>query len=462
MDRKAGRAQGVPTELGKNLLQKEDERRALAWPLVARAPLSRCSDAAGRPLAERIVLWQKRLKKAQNAFDVVQQYELARGACELPSFRDQAALLDLVQERVDTEQGAEYVLAHFAGEQDAQQFVARSILRRTVDVRISLAVSRVLFGGAVDWPRVDRDLLDENKADKRLAKLRAAMQIAPGDPAGDVRYVRLLAQTGDRDGAIAYGRRLRDRGFLTPTLAQQLGDALSDAGEKDEALRTYSDIVEFDGASPTSRRVLGDIYLRQGWYAAAYRQYKTLADLDPKGQLARLRLAAAAAGAGRIDEALRIERDVATGEGSPGPNDPRYWSRLWSAARLAQLFASEAGPGKEAIARKLKELQLFSGPGELALVTWEDLDVEAALGGLDVKKETSAGEVTDAGKTGLYAVLLRPEEWEKTGAWAVRWKSEPLGRALPFKVAVLGWDGKSFRVTMKKGELKTGEHSTAL
>ena len=30
----------------------------------------------------------------------------------------------------------------------------------------------------------------------------------------------------------------------------------------------------------TTWRVLGDIYLRRGWYAAAYRQYKTLTDLD--------------------------------------------------------------------------------------------------------------------------------------------------------------------------------------
>jgi tetratricopeptide (TPR) repeat protein len=440
---------------------------SLAWPGLPRAPLARCSDAAARPLAERIVLWQKRMKKADNAFAVVQQYEMARGACELPDWRDQAALLDLVQQRVDTEQGAAYVLAHFAGEADAQQFVARSVLRRTVDLHVAVAVSRVLFGSAVDWARVDRDLLDTDKPDRRLAKLRAAMQMAPGDPAGDVRYVRLLSQSGDRDGAIAYGRRLRDRGFLTPTLAQQLGDVLSDAGEKDEALRTYSEIVEFDGTSPTSRRVLGDIYLRQGWYAAAYRQYKTLTDLDPKGHLARLRLAASAAGAGRIDEALRIERDVATGEGSPGPNDPRFWARLWSAARLAQLLAAEQGAGKDAIMRKLKELQLFSGPGTLALVAWEDLDAQAALGAASQKEPAKGaapavpGEITDAGPTGLYAVLLRPDAWER-GAWAVRWKSEPLGRPLPFKVALLAWDGRSFNVTIKKGELKAGERVATL
>jgi len=39
-------------------------------------------------------------------------------------------------------------------------------------------------------------------------------------------------------------------------------------------MRTYSELVEFDEANPVSRRLLGDIYLRHGWYGEAYRQYK--------------------------------------------------------------------------------------------------------------------------------------------------------------------------------------------
>ncbi len=444
---------------------KEAQRPQPMHATVARAAIAQCSDSASRPLAERVVLWQKRLKRATQATELLSQYEAARSTCELPDWRDQAALLDLVQHQVTTEQGAELVLAHFGGEPDAQRFVARSILRRTVDVRLAAAVSRVLFGGTVDWAKIDRDILDTDKPDARLLKLKTAMLQAPGDPAGDVRLVRMLADTDDRGGAIAYGRRLRDRGFLTPTLAQQLGDVLAAAGERDEALRTYSEVVEFDGNNPDSRRVLGDIYLRQGWHAAAYRQYKTLTDLDPKSPFARLRLAAAASGAGRIDEALRVEREVATGEGNPGPSDPRYFARLWSAARLGALLDDPAPAGgagaKAAIARKIKELQLFSGPGTLALLTWEDLDAQVALVSADDKKETLPGEVTDAGRTGLYGLLLSNDAWAKT-TWAVRWKSDPPGRAMRFSIVRLTWDGKSFAVTMKKGELKPGERQATL
>ncbi len=135
----------------------------IAKPSTWRRPLARCSDSASRPLAERLVLWQKRLKQAGDASAMVQQFEIARAACELPDWRDQAALLDLVQRRIDTEQAAEIVLSHFASEPDAQRFVARNVLRRTVDIRLAAAVSRVLFGGAVDWNIVDRDVLDLKK-----------------------------------------------------------------------------------------------------------------------------------------------------------------------------------------------------------------------------------------------------------------------------------------------------------
>lgn len=419
-------------------------------------PLTRCSDAASRPLAERLVIWQKRLKQAKTGYDLVAQWDVAEASCELPDFRDQASLLGLLQVKIGTERAAEIVLGRFAGRRELQTFLARAILRRTVDLHLAAAVSRVLFGG-IDWLKVDRDMLDKPKPEDRLAILRAAMLVAPGDPMGDVRLVKLLSSQGNRQEALAYGRRLRDRGFMTPTLAQQLGDVLAEAGEQEEALRTYSEVVEFDGDNPASRRVLGDVFLRQGWHAAAYRQYKTLTDLDPKNPTAWLRLANAAAGAGRIDEALRLEREVASGEGSPGPNDPRWFARLWSATRLGLLLAdpSKAGATPDVLGRKLKELSLFSGPGTLALLTWDDLDARLSLVAEEQKEgqkhETLLGESTDAGATGLFSVLASTEAWSER-AWSVRPKAD-LVRAVKFRVVLLAWDGKSFTVKVRTGDV---------
>lgn len=431
-------------------------------PPLARA-LSRCSDVAARPLSERLVLWQKRARKSTNAMELSTIYDQAYAACELPDWRDEAALLDIVQQRIDTEQGAEIVLGHFASFPEGQRYVAKNLLRRTVDVRIAAAVSRVLYGG-IDWQRLDRELADMDKADKQIARVKAAMLAAPGDPQGDVRLVKLLARTNQRQEALAHGRRLRDRGLITPTLAQQLGDVLAEANEQEEALRTYSEIVEFDGTSKESRRVLGDIFFRQGWYAASYRQYKTLTDLDGKNPLAWLRLANSAAGAGRVDEALRIDRDVSGGEGTPGPNDPRMFARLLSASRLGLLLEKPdpaAGVTPEAVSRKLKELQLFSGPGTLSLLRWDDLDAQLILGAADEKKEQLTGEATDAGVVGLYAVLASTEAWERA-PHGVRFKSELPSRKVKFELITLTWDGKAFKVTTKKSDLDVGQKSKVM
>ena len=419
--------------------------------------LARCSDVAARPLSERLVIWQKRAKKSASAQELATLYDGAYAACELPDWRDEAALLDIVQQRIDTEQSAEIILNHFASFGEGQRFVARNLLRRTVDVRIAAAVSRAIYGG-VDWTRLDREIGDMDKTDKQLARLKQAMLVAPGDPQGDVRLVKLLARNGQKTEAVAHGRRLRDRGFLTPTLAQQLGDVLAESGDEEEALRTYSEIVEFDGQSAVSRRVLGDIFLRQGWYPAAYRQYKTLTDLDGKNPLAWLRLANAASGAGRVDEALRIDREVAGGEGTPGPNDPRMFARLLSASRLGVLLDKPdpaAGVTTEAVSRKIKELSLFSGPGTLSILTWEDMDAQLVLGTADEKKEQLIGENTDAGVVGLYAVLTAPDSWERV-SHAARYKSEILQRKVPYRLVTLVWSGRDFKVTTKKGEIKPG------
>lgn len=429
---------------------------------VVRA-LSMCSDVAARPLSERLVLWQKRARKANSGEELAQIHDRAYSACELPDWRDESALLDILQQRVSTEQMAEALLVHLRSQPDAARFVAKNLLRRTVDVRIAAAVSRALYGG-VDWQRVDNEIAATDKLDRQLLVIKTAMLAAPDDPQGELRYVRVLARAGERQEALSRGRRLRDRGMMTPTLAQQLGDVLVEAGENEEALRTYSEIVEFDGESKESRRVLGDIFQRQGWYPQAYRQYKTLTDLDSKNPLAWLRLANAAASAGRVDEALRIDREVAGGEGTPGPHDPRMFARLLSASRLAALLAkpdANAGATPEAVGRKLKELSLFSGPGTLALLTWDDLDAQIHIGAPDEKKETLAGEATDAGAVGLYSVLGTTETWDRV-PHAVRNKGNLLVRPVKFRLHVLTWDGKSFSVKTKSGELRPSAKSELL
>lgn len=426
-------------------------------------PPSQCSDTSRRPLAERIVVWRSRLKRVTAASDLIARYDGARATCEVPDWRAQSALLGLIQAQVRTEGAAEALLARFAGERETQKFIAQAILRRSVDERIVAVVRRALFDEKVRWAEIDNELAAVAAPQDRITKLRQLLISYPDDPEAEIRLVRTLAEANQNDEALQHGRRLRERGLMSPALSLALGDVLAATGHDDDAVRTYSEIVEFDPQSADSRRLLGDVYLRHGWYPSAYRQYKTLTDIAASDPVSWLRLAAAAGGSGREDEALRIERQVASAEGVPGPNDPRGWARMLSAARLGRLLADKSAPAGqiESVSRKLKELGVFSGPAALVILTWEDYKAALSLVGLDGDKEAPAGEPTVALPVGATAVLLPTGDVERL-RWVARWRNDPPGREVGFVAHTLIWNGKAFSVKVQKGKLGVKEKESAI
>ena len=426
------------------------------------AGLGTCSADARRPLAQRVRVWRKRLRTIDNEAQLIGRHTAALRACELMGWRSERTFLELLQRHIKSEAGAKLVLQHFGPRPEVQRFIAKLILRRAVDKRLIAAVQGVLFGGAVDWPKLDRELTELLDVDARIDKLREAMARAPEDPSGIIRLVSLLAQAGRSDEALVIGRRLRERGLMTLDVARQLGDVLARAKLDDEAVRTYSEIVEFDPHSTASRRLLGDIYLAHGWYGQAYRQYKTIVGVEPADSLGWLRLANAAAGAGRLDEALRLDRRVASAQGRPGPDDPRRWARLWSAARLARLLDKPPqGTSAAAIGRKLKELGLFRGVGTLVLLTWQDLNSDVALVATADEQVVALGEATDAAPVGLAAMVLSPADFARSELSA-HLRSLPRLEPLALWRHDIGWDGKKFAVRLKRIELPTGETMATL
>lgn len=423
-----------------------------------------CSDSAARPLAQRALLWQKRIKTASSPTDLISRYDAAVAACELADWRAERTFLELMQKKVDSQASATLVLSRFGARPDVQKFLAKLILRRSVDQGIVNAIERSLFGSGVDWAKIDLELSEIEDVQKRIDRLREVIAKAPDDPNGGMRLIKLLIVAGKKDEAVSLGRRLRDQGFLTPNIARGIGDVLARAGLADEAVRTYSEIVEFDPDGTASRSLLGDIYLAHAWYEPAYRQYRTITEQSKDDPLAWLRLGAAAAGAGRIDEALRLERKIANAQGTPGPADPRRWARLLSSSRLARLIDGAGKPGApkpESVKRELKELQLFSGPGSLTVITWEDLNVNLAVATRADGKDAALGESTDGAKVGLAAVLLSNTDAERA-SFVARLRSNKEDHDVAFVRHDIVWNGKDFRVTVKKEKLASGETETAL
>jgi tetratricopeptide (TPR) repeat protein len=414
-----------------------------------------CSDAAARSLAHRRVLWQKRLADANSVFAALNIYEAAAGSCEITGWKDQRVFLQLLHERVQSEAEISVLLGHFAGENDARGYLARGLLRRLVDPSLIAAVENAMFSGGVDWHAIDRELLlvVEPDADaKKLAIVQQALLRSPGDPQGERRMIRLLTEQGQLEEALARGRRLREQGLMTPALAQQIGEVFVLHGQEDQAQRVFSEIVEFDPRSPGSRRLLGDIFFRYHWWERAYRQYQDLVEMTPDDALAVIRLARAAAGTGRVDEALRILRKVAAGEGRPGADDPRRFARLHAAAYLALLLV-EPQPETPAasVARELGRLQLFDAPAVWTLLVWDDLGARLTLA--SDPPVPIAGDAIDAGATGLYAL-------QTTGTGLdgllVRHQGFVLDREVHFMRLTINWDGKEFKVERSYGSIAAG------
>ena len=167
-----------------------------------------------------------------------------------------------------------------------------------------------------------------------------------------------------------------------------------------------------------------------------------------------------------MDEALRLERRVASAEGNPGPTDPRRWARLWSAARLAGLLSDAATSSvtderKRSIERELKELQLFSGAGRLVLLTWENLASDLLLVARADDHDIALGDATDAAPAGLSATLLSPADAERA-TFVARLRNLPGSRPISVVVYNIDWDNKRFRVEKGRYELAARATQVAL
>ena len=424
-----------------------------------------CSDTSERPLFERALIWDKRLRTATEPGELADRYRAAMAACELSDWRAEALFLRLLAGHIETEAAVAEIFSFLAPRPEARFYLARVLLRRNAGDALAAAIEQRLFGTRVAWDKVDLELSSVVNLETRVARLKDYVARAPEDPAGGMRLVKLLARAGKGDEALLFSRKLKSAGLLTPRLVLALGDLQADAGQTDDAIRTYSEIVEFDPRNLAARQLLGDVFLAHGWYDLAYAQYQTLAELAPENPMAQLRQAAAAGGAGRTDEALRIVRKVARAPGSPGPYDPRLFARLAAASLMARLLAEppkevDAHRLAESMSRDLAELQLFQGPGTLVILSWQDLSADLILttraGG---KGEAMAGEATDAAAVGLSALLLPAGKKLPVQAHL---RSATAGKTLPLVVITIEHDGRAFKASLKRVELAAGQSDLSL
>jgi Flp pilus assembly protein TadD len=406
----------------------------------------KCSPTSTLPMPLRRGVWRERLDRG-TAHDV---YLEAKHTCELPTWTDKRALLELILNHLPdglTRLGEARQL-DTAGEADAASLLRRETVRRARSPQELYAIQRALVGDErypVGLFRKQYNLATDDGG--RLAVLRRYLSLAPHDPRLRRRLLALLESLGKKVELADEVRRVRRDPFADAGLLADGASALRRIGDETEARRAFGELAERAPGDPWARAFLGDRLRNEGWFDDAAQAYAVLEQLMPGDPASILRLSLAHAGAGRLDIAERMLSRVAQTGGRAG--DARL-GELAGRLALALLGEARARPGLAAADAERMErasLELPRPPGATLILVRAPAGsrtIEARLlrGAKDAREER-APEITAEG-VGLYALRIDPGD----GSSAVLRLKRPaeLVPARPTKVRVdalvPGTDGK--------------------
>ncbi len=287
-------------------------------------------------------VWNERLERTAP----VTVYLDAKQACELPTWTDQRALLELILLREPNGVARVRVARELerSGEVDAAGMLRREAVRRARSPEELRAIAHALLGDEhypVGTFRKRYEAAPEPAA--KLAVVRRFLALAPHDARLRRRLLALLEALKMNQELADEVRRLRCDPFADAGLLADAASALRRLGDVDEARRAFGELAERAPSDPWARAFLGDRLRNEGWFDDAAQAYTVLADLAPDEPAAVLRLALAHAGAGRLDIAVRLLARVAQTGGRAGGLKLGDLAARLSLARLAEALAQARG-----------------------------------------------------------------------------------------------------------------------
>ena len=345
---------------------------------------SRCSDASRSSLDDRTSLWRERLTQTDNVSSWIETYREAGQHCEIASGRDRRSFLEALLDRAGTLPRMVNVYSYLP-DASARSFFRGAILRR-VRTADDLRLVRNAFGlgSGTDWNLVEQVLARATTPAARIRALRQLVQATPGSFELQLRLLEELEAQNHVPEAVRLAERLRTDPLADPGVRTAIGELYLRLGREDDARRTFSEIVEFQPMDELARRRLGDLYRAHGWYEDAYRQYETLVSIRPDDPTALLLLAQAAAGAGRVDEALRLEQRVMETSAQGAQDGLARVAALWSSVRFAELRKAARTNGSEeqlqALGMRMRRSGVLRTAGAMRVsLVWSHPDANVGL-----------------------------------------------------------------------------------
>lgn len=342
-------------------------------PSTAIGVRNQCSDASRQALSIRANLWRERLAANSGVGGAVSVYGEARRQCELDGWRARRTLLDLILRHVGGVAQELVLYRSLSSNAAVRGYLRRAILRHVRTAR-DLALVRASLGleAPVDWRVFSRLWNRAGSADAKLRLVRRWLEVLPDEMSLRLHLLALLEETGAIDEARRLARELRADPLADARVLTAVGEFLLRQEDEAGARRVFSELVEFAPYDPWARRRLGDLYRAHGWFDDAYREYGSLARLVPDSPDVLLLLAMAAAGAGRTDEALRLEQRVADSSSPEQLETIGGVARLSTTFRLAQMQrATEDAEMLRAIGRRKREAGVLrDAPAVLIGLRW--------------------------------------------------------------------------------------------
>lgn len=339
-----------------------------------------CSAASRLSLAERRQLWSERLEGQSGIPGYVSVGDEAERACELRTWTDKRALLSLIVNKVGGVRGL-ISLHRTLSNASSRSYVRRVALRR-VRTPEDLRLVRQAFRSVDRAGLIEQVLERASTPAARVRAIRSLLRIEPDNLELRLLLLETLESLDRREEMRREAHELRRHPAADVGIRTAIGEMFLRLAEEDEARRVLGEIVEFAPTDPLARRRLGDLCRANGWFEEAYRHYQTLAELTPDDPSVWLLMAQAAAGTGRINEALELEARVVE-TAAPGAADGlSATALLLSSVRFAQ--AREQAAGDEELLGALDTRRRRSGvlgqaSGFRASLVWSHPGSQLAL-----------------------------------------------------------------------------------
>lgn len=331
-----------------------------------------CSDASRQDLSVRLNLWRERLNANAGPGGALAVWREASRQCELSSWRARRQLLRLLLRAVPSVDGRLTIYRGLGGDASVRTYLRRAILaglRTPQDV--ALARTALGLDAQLQWQVFSRLWKRAANADAKLALVRRWLEVVPEEMDLRLRLLALLEETNRFGEAEELAYQLRADPLADARTRTAVGEFWLRRDNEKEARRVFSELVERTPYDPWARQRLGDLYRAHGWHDDAYREYRALSRLRPDDDGVLLLLARAAAGAGRTDEALRLEQRLAETVDAGHLEGVAAISRLWTTTRLAAMKAEASADELARLRRRERRTGVLRNPpAVLITLTW--------------------------------------------------------------------------------------------